>query len=111
MAYTKVSLDRQEKTGLAIAFTVMLISLLNRAIPPLKDFWDGLDERIDEAVQDSFIIASGYALLLGSRALTKAKGFQMFGVFGQIVGFSLIFAGFLSFFGYDLFEEIRKRFS
>ena len=106
MAYTRVSLDKQEKTGIAVALFVILIKQLNDFIPRLREFWSGIDERVPEAVDNFSLIGLGYIVLKVSKVIGKAKGFMVASIAGMVVGYVLIAVGVAGTFGINLYDTI-----
>jgi hypothetical protein len=106
MAYTRVSLDKQEKTGIAVAFFVILIKQLNDFIPNIRNFWDGIDERVAPAVDNLSLVALGYVVLKVSKMIGKSKGFMVASVVGMVVGYVLIAVGVAGTFGINLYDTI-----
>mgnify|MGYP001161356784 FL=1 len=110
MAYSRITLDKNEKNFLSIAFILILIDQLNRYVPAIKDFWDGIDERIANVVGDLSIAGLGYIILSVAGKLFRFKGFMIFGVAGMIVGYTLIAVGLASVLGINLTDRIRSLF-
>ena len=83
---------------------------MNRYVPAIKDFWDGIDERIANLVGDLSIAALGSVILSVASNLFRFKGFMIFGVAGMIVGYILIAVGIASVLGINLTDRIRSLF-
>jgi|TARA_X000001036_G_scaffold25059_1_gene20929 hypothetical protein len=89
MAYSRFTLNKNEKMQIGVVLVLALIPFLNNLFPMLKNFWKNTlkvpANFVDNTLEDVGMVAVGYAILKVSKVV---PGYGRFA--GMVLGYGLI---------------------